>query len=156
MIKRLFLPIAVILILCSAGFAQAKNTDDVKLRNLIKEMIDAQIAFSPERLDKIFADDYIEISPLGEVDDRAKTLGFYEPKLKPEKLSTTVKFEDVSVRNYGEFAIVISRIDYMITMDGKDLSPRSMRLTLACRNINGNWKISSSQYTAIRPKKPQS
>ena len=116
-------------------------------------MTDAQGNYDANGLDKIFTADYIEISPIGEFDPREKVLGFYKPELKPpvDKMSTTLEMTDYSIRNYGKFAIVIARLNYTITSDGKQLPPRSMRVTTVCRKEKGAWKIASAQYTGIRP-----
>src|SRR5690606_1490258 len=137
----------------------AQNTaDDDRLRSLVREMIDAQMSYSPDKLDKIFTSDYVEISPFGEFDERSKVLGFYDPKTKPDpdKFSSSAKFDEFSIRNYGKFAIVIVRVDYTIVSDGKTLPPRAMRLMLAFRKIKSEWKIASVQYTGIKPKTPKS
>lgn len=132
-------------------FAQTKEDD--ALKSLIKKMIDAQIGFQPDALDKIFTTDYIEISPIGEFDTREKVLGFYKPESKPDggKMSPTVEATDFSIRNYEKFAVVITKLNYTMTSEGKTLPPRSIRAMVVCRKEKGDWKIASVQYTGIRP-----
>lgn len=119
-------------------------------------MTDAQMSYQPEALDKIFAADYIEISPVGEFDPREKVLGFYKPEMKPDssKMTATVEATDFSIRHYDKFAIVITRLNYTRTAGGKTLPPVSMRATIVCRKEKGEWKIVSAQYTGIRPPQP--
>ena len=116
-------------------------------------MTDAQGNYDANALDKVFAADYIEISPVGEFDPREKVLGFYKPELKPpaDKMSAALETTDYSIRSDGKFAIVIARLNYSITSDGKQLPPRSMRTMIVCRKEKGAWKIASAQYTGIRP-----
>ncbi len=117
-------------------------------------MTDAQQNYQPDVLDKIFAADYIEISPVGEFDSRDKVLGFYKPEMKPPtgKMSAVTEVTDFSIRNYkGKFAVVILRLNYTIISDGKQLPPRSIRAMIVCRKEKNLWKISSAQYTGIRP-----
>lgn len=116
-------------------------------------MTDAQQNYDAAALDKILTADYIEISPVGEFDPREKVLGFYKPELKPPagKISASTELTEFSIRNYGKFAVVITKINYTIVSEGKMLPPRSMRATLVCRNEKGGWKIASAQYTGIRP-----
>ena len=59
--------------------------------------------------------------------------------------------DEFSVRNYGEFAVVIARLIYEVTMAGRPAPPRSMRVTYVCRMVKGAWKIASAHYTSIRP-----
>lgn len=153
-IKPHTLLIAIIAISAFAVTAQQTNTDDSELRALVSLMTKAQVKFQPDVLDKIFASDYIEISPIGEFDERSKVLGFYDPKQRPNGSTTKVEADEFSIRNYGTFAIVITRLNFVITVDGKTVPPRSMRAMIVCRNLKGKWKIASVQYTGIRPPAP--
>ena len=131
--------------------------DEAAFKSLIKQMTDAQIAYDAATLDKIFASDYIEISPLGEFDPRDKVLGFYKPELKPDpaKVSTSAEMSEWSIRVRDKSAVVIVRLDYTITAEGKKAPPRGMRATFVCAKEKGVWKIASAQYTGIRPAQPQ-
>ena len=155
---RFIIFIFILLLSTFSAFAQSK--DDDSLKSLVKQMTDAQINYQPEILDKIFTSDYIEISPVGEFDPRKKVLGFYKPELKPDggKMSAAIEPTDFSIRLYDKFAIVITRLNYAVTIEGKPAPPRSLRATIVCRKEKGAWKISSAQYTGIRPQqtsKPQ-
>lgn len=145
-----------ILVLSSVVSVFAQSKQDEALKSLVKQMTAAQAAFDAVALDKLLTADYIEISPVGEFDSREKVLGFYKPELKPpaEKMTATTEATDFSIRNYGEFAVVITRLNYTITSEGKPLPPRSMRATLVCRKEKSVWKIASAQYTGIRPSQP--
>lgn len=143
--------IFVLLFSSLSVFAQTKDEDSLK--NLVKQMSDAQTNFQPDALDKILTADYIEISPIGEFDVREKVLGFYKPELKPPagKMSATVSADEFSIRHYDKFAVVIVRLSYAMTSEGKPLPPRSIRATFVCRKEKSAWKIASAQYTGIRP-----
>lgn len=150
----------IILILIIAGsmtltFAQSNNNDET-LKSLIKQMVDAQVAFDQGMLDKIFTADYIEISPLGEVDPRAKVLGFYSPEAKAAMgdMKATIEPGECSIRNYGKYAVAIVRLDSTISKDGKQMPPRSLRATVVFQKLKKDWKIASVQYTGIRPAQP--
>jgi len=144
------------LILAAITFGQAESKDDAALKSLTKKMTDAQMAYDPGTLDKIFTADYIEISPLGEFDRREKVLGFYKPEEKPDagKMSVSLDIADFSIRNYGGFAIVIAEFDYSMVMEGKPTPPRKLRAMIVCRKDKAEWKIASVQYTGIRPAAP--
>ncbi|HEX8368870.1 MAG TPA: nuclear transport factor 2 family protein [Pyrinomonadaceae bacterium] len=151
--SRVFIFLSLFIFSCSLAFAQAQSKDDAKLTALVKQMTDAQMSYQPAALDKIFASDYIEISPVGEFDPREKVLGFYKPEAKPDssKMTASVEATDFSIRQYDKFAIVIARLNYTRTVEGKTLPPISMRATIVCRKEKGEWKIASAQYTGIRP-----
>jgi len=153
---KLILTVLIALMLVSPALAQKPSSDQTKLVSLLTKMTDAQTAFDAAALDSIFTADYIEISPVGEFDPREKVLGFYKPELKPPagKMSTIVEADEYSVRVYGKTAVVIARLTFKITADGKQLPPRGMRVTAVARKVNGTWKIASAQYTGIRPPQP--
>lgn len=142
-----------IFILVLSGFVYSQDQREESLKSLVKQMTDAQMNYQPAALDKIFTADYIEISPVGEFDTREKVLGFYKPEIKPpaRKMSAAVEATEFSIRNYDDFAVVITRLNYTMTSDGKPLPPRSIRATIVCRKEKGVWRIASAQYTGIRP-----
>lgn len=148
--------IFLFLMLLSGVSVFAQTKDDEALKSLVKQMTAAQTAYDAAALDKLLTADYIEISPVGEFDTREKVLGFYKPELKPlaEKMTTTTEATDFSIRSYGNFAVVITRLNYAITTEGKPLPPRSMRATIVSRREKGVWKIASAQYTGIRSPPP--
>jgi len=152
---KLLLTAVFVLLALSPGFAQSK--DDAALKQLVGQMVGAQMSYDAATLDKLFTADYIEISPVGEFDSREKVLGFYKPELKPDaaKFSTSYEASEWSIRSKEKFAVVIVRLDYTITADGKKMPPRSMRGTLVCVKEKSGWKIASAQYTGIRPPQPQ-
>ncbi|HEV7644759.1 MAG TPA: nuclear transport factor 2 family protein [Pyrinomonadaceae bacterium] len=137
-------------------FAQKKPNvkTEAALISVVKQMVDAQSAFDVAALEKITTADYIEISPLGEFDPREKMLGFYKPELKPKNMEIKNDADEFSIRDYGKFAIVIVRLNFLITMDGKTAPPRSMRATYVCRKEKDAWKIASAHYTGIHPPAP--
>ncbi len=152
----------VLILGTSLAIAQSPNKDEQAVKARIKQVTDAQLAYDAAALDKIFASDYIEISPLGEFDPRDKVLGFYTPETKAaaSKLSASLDITDYSIRSYDKFAIVIARFNFAMVNDLKPLPPRSMRVTFVLRKEKGAWMIASAQYTGIRqvqppPPKPQ-
>jgi ketosteroid isomerase-like protein len=153
---RLVTVLLFLLLLSSIAFGQSDSKDDVQIKSLIKRVTDAQLAYDPSTLDKIFASDYIEISPLGEFDPREKVLGFYSPEAKAAagNMTSTVQIVEPSIRNYGRFAIAIVKLDYTMSSEGKPLPPRSFRAIFVFRKDVDAWKIASSQYTGIRPAAP--
>ena len=133
--------------------AAAQSVDQRSLEAVVRSMADAQIAYDAAKLDAIFTKDYIEISPVGEFDTRDKVLGFYKPELKPpaDKMSTAIAIDEYSTRVYGKTAVVIARLTYNITANGKQMPPRSMRVMVVGKKEGSGWKIASAQYTGIRP-----
>ena len=154
---RLFILLAITISSANFAFAQSSGKDERAFKSLIKQMTDAQLGFDAVALDKIFAADYIEISPLGAVDQRKEVLSFYTPEAKANtgKMSVTVEVDDYSIRSYEKFGIAVARFNYTITSDGKPQPPRSIRVMLVFRKEKDLWKIASAQYTGIRVPQPQ-
>ena len=152
--------LSALLLAFSAAGAAAQNSADTetRLRSLVDRLAAAQIAYDAPALDGLLTADYIEISPVGEFDPRAKVLGFYTPEAKAKNggAAVTIERSFPSIRVYGDTAVVISKFTYKINAGGKDLPPRDMMVTLVCRREKGSWKVASAQYTGVRPSaKPQ-
>jgi uncharacterized protein (TIGR02246 family) len=146
------LVLAAVIAAAAIGSVSGQSKQAAALRSLVQKMADAQANYDPKTLDEVFASDYVEVSPVGEVDDRAKVIGFYKPESKPpaDKMSLTIAAKDFSIRDYGKYAIVIVRFEYLIVSGGKPSPPRSIRSTIVCRKEKDVWKIASAQYTGIR------
>jgi ketosteroid isomerase-like protein len=128
----------ILLLTASSVLAQQKDREETKIINLIKQMTEAQLRY--------------DAPALGEFDPREKVLGFYAPEANPgDKFKGVVEAVSISLRRYGKFAVMITQLDYQMTMDGKQLPPRSIRATFVCMKEKGQWKIASAQYTGIRP-----
>ncbi len=116
---------------------------------LIQRHVTAQGAFDVDSLKAVTANDYIEVSPAGEVDPRAKMLGFYAPEHKGPAPTMTV--EEPVTRILGDTVIVIAKLAY--SMNGPDGKARSvaMRASYVAQKFGATWKLVSVQYTGIHP-----
>ncbi len=156
MVKFKLLVLLVIVLFSNFVQAQIKpdGKTEVELKALVKQMTDAQISYDASALDKVFASDYIEISPVGEFDPREKVLGFYSPEAKAQEggAGASVVASDFSIRLYDDkFAIVISRFTFTRKMEGQPSRPPvNLRATVVCRKEKGAWKIVTASYTGIR------
>ena len=149
--------VSVLAVVLSVEAQLQPSKDEQALTALVKQMTDAQSKFDPITLERIYASDFIEISPIGEVDSREKTIGFYKPEANPDgdKTKMTVTTDEFLIRTYGNFAVVIARTTF--AQGGNEPSARlpfSVRVTIVCRKESGAWKINSAQYTGIRPPRP--
>ena len=145
------------ILLFSVSLIQAQNKDEAAIRKAIDAMTTAQSAYDAAALDRLLTADYIEISPVGEFDPRAKVLTFYTPAEKEKSVGFTVNVEEDfrSIRVYGDTAIAIVELTFTMSKDGKPMPSRKMMATVVCRKERGTWKIASAQYTGIRPAAPQ-
>jgi len=117
---------------------------------LVEAFTRAQHDFDQARLRALTTDNYVEISPIGEVDPRDKMLGFYDPGKKVDGPAMTVS--DTNVRMVGrDVAIAVTMISYSLpTRDG--VRAVAMRAVFTARRDGRTWKLVSAQYTPIRAK----
>lgn len=140
-------------LLASTFVVHAQSKDETAIRTAIDAMTTAQSAYDAAALDRLFTSDYIEVSPVGEFDPRAKVLSFYTPaeKEKSQGVKVDVAEEFRSIRIYGETAVAIVELTFTMSKDGRTAPPRKMMATTVLRKERGTWKIASVQYTGIRP-----
>lgn len=144
-IGSLILALLVVVISVGALNQSKQNKDEQALRALIKQMTAAQSRFDPATLEKIYASDYIEVSPIGDVDPREKAIGFYKPEANANKseASPAVAVDEYQLRSYGNFAIVIARFTFAQTENQTPARPPvGFRVTLTCRKEKGAWENS--------------
>jgi len=123
---------------------------------VVQQLADAQRTFDQAALDRLLTADYVEVSPVGDVDERAKVIGFYsaDAKAKSPEVSSIV-IDQPTVRIDGTHAIVIVR---QTTNVGPAGASRAvvMRVTAHLRRTGTEWRIASTHYTGIRQAaKPQ-
>jgi uncharacterized protein (TIGR02246 family) len=123
---------------------------------VVQQLADAQRTFDQAALDRLLTADYVEVSPVGDVDERAKVIGFYsaDAKAKSPEVSSIV-IDQPNVRIDGDHAIVIVR---QTTNVGSAGASRAvvMRVTAHLRRSGNEWRIASTHYTGIRQSaKPQ-
>jgi ketosteroid isomerase-like protein len=141
----------VALVIASALALSAQDKEKNAVEQLVRDQIAAQTAYDRAKLDQITTKDYIEISPLGEFDERAKMLDFYKPELKPLDLNVKTELKDFSTRVNKDHAISIVRIDYAMSSRGQAFPTRSIRATFVCRKEGRMWRVASAHFTGIRP-----
>lgn len=136
-------------IIVGPAFSQDQKAE-AELTSLIRKLVAAQTAFDASAMEQILSADYIEISPAGEVDDRAKVLGFYSPAAKAAAgESPAVQLDEFKIRSYKDHASVIVRESFQRKM-GEQVRTIAMRASFLCRKEQGRWVIAAAQYTGIR------
>ena len=135
---------------------QAQSPAERAVVVVVQQLADAQRTFDQAALDRLLTADYIEVSPVGDVDERAKVIGFYsaDTKAKSPEVSSIV-IDEPRVRIDGDHAIAIVR---QTTNVGPAGASRAvvMRVTAHLRRSGNEWRIASTHYTGIRqPAKPQ-
>lgn len=105
-------------------------------------------------LESLLAQDYVEVSPLGQVDTRAQVIRFYQVAAKAQTGQasevTDVVIDELAVRVFGDVAVAIVGESFTLTVAGSPVA-RPMRSTLVWHRTGGVWKLVSSHHSAVRP-----
>ncbi|MBV7538371.1 nuclear transport factor 2 family protein [Duganella sp. sic0402] len=135
-------------LVCAAAAHAAP--DEAQLAALVQRHAQAQNSFDQAALKAVTTEDYVEISPLGEVDSREKMLSFYAPEQK--RPAPQLQLDETVVRQSGDTALISARLSYTINQDGAARS-FALRAGYVARLVNQQWLLVSAQYTGIRPAK---
>lgn len=152
------LPAALLALALLAGGRQARAADNATeqpLRDATQAVLDAQSTFDQPALDALLAPDYLEISPIGDVDERAEVLSFYSADAKAKAtaggmLPLSSLASDMQFRIDGDHAIVIALDTVRINVGAAEREV-AMRLAFHFRRIDGKWLLQTAQYTPQRP-----
>ena len=118
------------------------------VQQLVQRFTAAQGDFDTATLAALSATNYVEISPLGEVDPREKMLSFYIRK--DDKPRPDITLDELATRMLGDTAVTIGRLTYAMTAGGQSRT-FALRSTFVAQQQGGAWKLVSAQYTPIRP-----
>ena len=137
-------------VIAAIATTQASTSAERAAVAVVQQLADAQRTFDQAALDRLLTADYVEVSPVGDVDERAKVIGFYsaDAKAKSPEVSSIV-IDEPRVRIDGTHAIVIVR---QTTNVGPAGASRAvvMRVTAHLRQSGNQWRIASTHYTGIR------
>jgi hypothetical protein len=122
-----------------------KGAAQLRLAQLVNDHIAAQRNFDQEKLRQLTADEYIEVSPRGELDPRAKMLSFYAER--PSALSPEMQVALRSIGQYGDIGIVVATL---AIQGPPNTPPREMQVTYTARCGRAACKLLSAQYTPVR------
>ena len=133
---------------CLSITAAHAATPEQSVSELVQRFATAQGTFDRTALEALTAENYIEISPLGEVDPRAKMLSFYVKH--DDKPLPVISVDEITPRVLGNTAIVLAKVSYAMTVGGQTRIS-ALRSSFVALQQDGAWKLVSAQYTPIRP-----
>jgi ketosteroid isomerase-like protein len=125
---------------------------DAELVALVQRHAQAQNSFDQGALKATTAENYVEVSPVGEVDGREKMLSFYAPEQK--RPSPQLQVDEPVVRLFGDTALISARLSYRVNQEGAAPRTFALRAGYVARLVDKQWLLVSAQYTGIRPPKP--
>ncbi len=126
----------------------ASPSFDEELVSVIEAAVQAQARFDPKALADVLTPDYIEVSPVGEVDRREAVLGFYDSANR--RPAPIVVVTEPVIRRGESTAVVIVRLAFSSPDQAASRSPILMRATYVMRRVSAKWLIASAQFTPIR------
>ena len=138
---------SVVLGSASVAAQDTRGADSAGAVELVQRFLDAQSHYDVPSLRALTSEQFVEISPLGEVDPRDKMLGFYVKDAPPAPPPLTI--DERQVRVLGDSAIVTVKLT--LNINGQ---PRSLRSNFVAHKEGAQWKLVSAQHTPMRPAKP--
>ena len=151
----------ILLALTVNGYAQtgrrrsalpAQESAESYLKNIGRLEMEAAVKGDISILESILAEDYTETDPNGDVfPDRAAVLENYK-QCYAMKCVESAKVRDVSVRMYGNTAVVHTTIE--MKFRGEDASERFKSMDVWVKR-GGKWKRVAQQNTRVIPPRTQ-
>lgn len=132
----------------SAPASSAPNNVEAALSRLVDGFVDAQRRYDPRTLSELTTVDYIEVSPVGDVDTREEMLSFYAPAKKQPAPAITVS--ERTVRSHGDEALMLAKLTMSVPAPGGGVRAINMRATYVARRVGRNWRLAAAQFTPIR------
>jgi len=105
----------------------------------------AERAGNADALDPLLADDFLLVGPLGFMLDKAQYLA---SRRSGDLRHTSLMWEDVRVRAYGDTAVAVGAQSQQSTFQGRDASGR-FRVTQVVVRRNDHWSIVGLHYSPI-------
>jgi ketosteroid isomerase-like protein len=135
-------------LLSLSGPVAAQTAPDAAVNAAIDAFVAAQRGYDAAALGRLTTDDYVEVSPVGDVDNRDEMLGFYAPDKK--RPSPAIALSEREVRMAGSSAIALAKLTMTVPGPGGAVREIAMRATFTARRAGSVWQLSSAQYTPIR------
>ena len=138
-----------VVILASAAFCFGQTThvgpDEQAVRKFVDDFSAAFSQNDAAALDRMTAPDYTFVTPTGTIQNKEQRVApIRSGALKYEY----AKYDEVSVRIYGETAIVTARVTVKSELKGAPLNGQ-FRSTLTLLKVKGSWELIASQASVI-------
>ncbi len=143
--------ILAIITISTSAFALTTNTITPKnaeqaIREIEGRYRDAVMRQDVAAVGRILADDFIATSSRGEIRDKAKELDDIKPS--PDFKMEAFNLDDLSVRIFGDAAVVTGRCTLQVAFKGKS-GTSVFRYTRVYVKRNGQWQVAAQQLTRM-------
>ena len=129
----------------------APSAPAAALERVVDRFNAARAGFDSATLAETLAPEYQEISPVGDVDDRAKVLGFYQADQR--KPGPVLASSDRRTMLHGAFGIETERLSFTMPRPDGTTITRSLRVRYVAVRRGAAWTLLSAQYTPLPPAK---
>lgn len=140
--------IAIATSLSAAPAPSQKADDDAALTALVDSFTRAQREYDQPKLAALTTPDYVEVSPIGDVDTRDEMLSFYAPDKK--RASPELLISDRLVRRRGDSAVLLAKLSFTAPGPGGVARPVAMRASFVARRAGRAWLLAAAHYTPVR------
>jgi hypothetical protein len=140
----LFLAVPMLSVICQPSFGEPANVQEL-IKELELRRAHAVVHREIDLLDKITADESVRISPIGEQGTKAQLL----TSLKSgETTYSSISVDDLTVRIYGNAALVTGRSDFQGQRSGKPFGGHCRFSRVWVKN-GENWQEVLFQLTPV-------
>jgi ketosteroid isomerase-like protein len=113
--------------------------------DLVRRWAEAEQDNDAQALDRLLADDFVGIGPLGFVLDRGQWLARFGNGLENRAFAV----EDPQVRDYGDAAVVVGVLAQQTSFQGADNSGR-FRITLVAARKADRWLLANAHIGMLQ------
>lgn len=141
----------------SPAVATSDAGERAAIEAVLRQLTEAQKNYDAAAMERVLAPDYVEVSPDGAVDERAKVLGFYTPERKKAAgvELTSYSITELTTRIYDNTAVAVALLPFtMVNSPGAPPTTHAFRCTYVLVRNEGRWLVASAQATLVRQPDP--
>lgn len=137
--------------ICSAALIAHFGAPEKEIEALLNDYAKAATTYDVKRLEELLAPEYLEVSPIGDVDLRDKVLSFHRiPESQRGPMPSSVAISELKIRFLDKTkAVAVFREDLEIARAEQKIK-MSFRFTSVVVKQGNAWKLISNHANAIR------
>jgi ketosteroid isomerase-like protein len=121
-----------------------------EIRHLEELLNDVLSTLDAKSIDKIWADDFVFVTPAGRIADKAQRMaGLKRADTSAPPLTSTI--DDVQVRVYGTSAVAIVKTTWRGSIDGKSIADPYVATHVWVR-AGTSWRLASAHVSQVEAK----
>ncbi|MCU6454645.1 nuclear transport factor 2 family protein [Sphingomonas sp. A2-49] len=136
-----------VVVATAAPVAAQRTPDAAGLERVVDRFNAARGAFDPAALAATLAPGFEEISPGGDIDDRARVLGFYAADQR--RPAPAIERDERRTALRPGFGVTTERVSFRIARPDGTTATRSLRARYVGLRRGADWLLVSAQYTPI-------